>query len=70
VIREPQVIRILSERLFPGMFAVIADADDNSLVIDCLAVSPFGILRTTFRAVGHKEKPAQWLGTDIICMSV
>jgi hypothetical protein len=44
VIQERHIILILSERLFPGMFAVIADADDNRLVIDGLAVSPLGIL--------------------------
>jgi hypothetical protein len=40
------------------MFAVIADADNNSLVVDRLAVSPLRILRSAFRAVGHKKEPA------------
>jgi hypothetical protein len=37
------------------MAAVAADTDHDGPVLDGLAVDPFGILGTAFRAVGHRE---------------
>jgi hypothetical protein len=39
------------ESLLPSVFAVIADTDNDRLIIDCLAVRPLGIFRTTLRTV-------------------
>ncbi len=33
------------------MLAVIADADNNRLILNCLAVGPLGIFGSTFRTV-------------------
>ena len=48
------------------MVAVVADTDNNRLVIDCLAVSPLGIFGTTLRTVRHNDATGGFFVVEII----
>ena len=53
------------------MLTVVADTHDDCLILNRLAVSPLGILRTAFGAVGHGKKPAgMFVPSGIICIRI
>lgn len=49
------------ESLLPCMFAVVADTDNNRLVINGLAVSPLSIFWITLRAIWHSDTTGKFL---------